>query len=152
MEHAIAQFYTALVTPFLLLSIGVLIAALVWGAHLLVEQAVTLSVKWGVPEAIIGATIVSLGTTLPEAAISVLAAIQGKPGLALGNAVGSIICDTGLILGIAALIAPLPLVPSIVGRHGRLQIAAGFLLANVWVPPRRVLRPRVVAARPALAR
>ena len=134
MEQAIVEFYAARAFPALLLAIAALIAALVWGAHLLVEEAVTLSVNWGVSKVIIGATIVSLGTTLPEAAVSVLAAMQGKPGLALGNAVGSIICDTGLILGIATLIAPLPLVPSIVGRHGRLQIAAGFLLVLSCTP------------------
>ncbi|MCU0823599.1 MAG: sodium:calcium antiporter, partial [Leptospira sp.] len=50
---------------------------------------------------IVGATIVSLGTTLPEVSVSVLSALDGNPGIALGNAVGSIICDTGLILGIA---------------------------------------------------
>jgi len=134
MEHEIAQFYSGLPNTFLIVSIGALIAALVAGAHLLVEEAVTLSVKWGVSKVVIGATIVSLGTTLPEAAVSVLAAIQGEPGLALGNAVGSIICDTGLILGIATLITPLPLVATVVGRTGRLQIAAGFLLVLSCLP------------------
>ena len=68
------------------------------GADNLVEEAVNLSTRWGVPKVMIGATIVSLGTTMPEAAGSVLAAFKGSPDLALGNAVGSIICDTGLIL------------------------------------------------------
>lgn len=98
------------------------------GADLLVEEAVALSVRWGVPKLLIGATIVSLGTTTPEAAVSVLAAVNGKPDIALGNAVGSIICDTGLILGIAALIAPLPLNRKIVNRQGWLQLGSGVLL------------------------
>ena len=76
---------------------------------MLVDEAVALSVKWGIPKILIGATIVSLGTTLPEASVSVMAAVRGNPDLALGNAVGSIICDTGLIIGIAALISPLVL-------------------------------------------
>ncbi len=49
---------------------------------MLVDEAVSLSVSWGVPKMLIGATIVSLGTTLPETAVSVLAAVQGSPGLA----------------------------------------------------------------------
>ena len=81
--------------------IAVSIAILAKGADLLVDQAVVLSSRWGVPKMLIGATVVSLGTTLPETAVSVVAALAGTPGLALGNAVGSIICDTGLILGIA---------------------------------------------------
>ena len=98
------------------------------GADWLVEEAVILSGRWGVPKVLIGATIVSLGTTTPEAAVSVLAAIKGNPDFALGNAVGSIICDTGLILGTAALIAPLPLNRRIVNRQGWLQLGAGVLL------------------------
>ena len=98
------------------------------GADLLVDQAVSLSLKWGVPKMLIGATIVSLGTTLPEVTVSVMSALNGSPGLAMGNAVGSIICDTGLILGIAALIKPLPFKKAVVNRQGWLQLAAGILL------------------------
>ena len=104
------------------------------GADLLIDEAVTLSERWRVPKALIGATIVSLGTTLPEAAVSVLAAVQGNPGLALGNAVGSIICDTGLILGLATLISPLPLVKSVVNRQGFIQVAAAVLLVALAFP------------------
>jgi len=120
--------------PVLLLIIGVFIYTLSRGADLLVEEAVTVSIRWGLPRLLVGATVVSLGTTFPEAAVSVLAAIKGKPGLALGNAVGSIICDTGLILGIAALMAPLPLQKSIVNRQGWLQLGAGFLLVFSCLP------------------
>lgn len=104
------------------------------GADLIVEEAVTLSKAWGVPTVIIGATIVSLGTTLPEAAVSVSAAIGGNPDLALGNAVGSIITDCGLILGLAAVISPLPLQKSVVNRQGWIQIGAGVLLVFLCIP------------------
>ena len=78
-------------------------------ADWLVDEAVELSERSHIPKTVVGATVVSLGTTTPEVAVSVLAAMNGSPGLALGNAVGSVICDTGLILGIACLIAPLKL-------------------------------------------
>jgi len=112
----------------LFIIIAVTLYTLGKGADWLVDEAVTLSTRWGVPKTLIGATIVSLGTTTPEAAVSVLAAVKGSPDLALGNAVGSIICDTGLILGTAALIAPLPLNRTIVNRQGWLQLGAGVLL------------------------
>ena len=114
--------------------IAVTIYTLGKGADWLVEEAVTLSTRWGVPTTLVGATIVSMGTTMPEAAVSVLAAVKGSPGLALGNAVGSIICDTGLVLGTAALIAPLPLNRMIVNRQGWLQLGAGFLLVLACIP------------------
>jgi cation:H+ antiporter len=118
----------------LLVVIVVTFVTLSKGADVLVEEAVTLSTRWGVPKVLIGATIVSLGTTMPEAAVSVLAAVQGSPDLALGNAVGSIICDTGLILGLAALIAPLPLDRTIVNRQGWVQLGAGVLLVLASLP------------------
>ncbi len=120
--------------PALFAVIAVTLYTLGKGADWLVEEAVILSVRWGIPKTLIGATIVSLGTTTPEAAVSVLAAIEGSPDLALGNAVGSIICDTGLILGIATLISPLPLHRSIVNRQGWLQLGAGFLLVIASLP------------------
>jgi cation:H+ antiporter len=110
------------------------LAVLAKGADWLVKEAVVLSERSGLSKVVIGATVVSLGTTTPEAAVSVLAAFRGSPDLALGNAVGSIICDTGLILGIACLIAPLPLHRSIVNRQGWVQLAAGFLLVIVSWP------------------
>lgn len=110
------------------------LAVLGKGADWLVDEAVALSARSGIPKVIIGATIVSLGTTAPEAVVSVLAAIQGVPDLALGNAVGSIICDTGLILGLACLISPLRLDRELVNRQGWIQFAAGFLLVAACFP------------------
>jgi cation:H+ antiporter len=98
------------------------------GADILVDQAVVLAERSGLSKVIIGATIVSLGTTTPETAVSVLAALQGEPGLALGNAVGSIIADTGLILGLACVIAPIHINRFIVNRQGWIQFGAGLLL------------------------
>jgi len=104
------------------------------GADILVDEAVALSVKWGIPKMVIGATIVSLGTTLPEAAVSVGAALQGNPELALGNAVGSIICDTALIIGLASFIAPLSFDKKATKLQGWFQFSAGLLLIAVSIP------------------
>lgn len=113
--------------------IALCLLVLAKGADWLVKEAVVLSERSGISKVVIGATVVSLGTTTPEAAVSVMSAVQGSPDLALGNAVGSIICDTGLILGIACLIAPLPLHRDIVNRHGWVQFAAGcFLVLASW--------------------
>ena len=110
------------------------IAILGKSADVLIDQAVMLSVRSGLPTIVIGATIVSLGTTMPEATVSVLAAFNDEPGLALGNAVGSVICDTGLILGLACLIMPLPLDRKLVNRQGWVQFGAGFLLVAACLP------------------
>jgi cation:H+ antiporter len=108
--------------------IAVSLVILSKAADMLVDEAVSLSVRWGVPKMIIGATIVSLGTTLPEVTVSVVSALNGIPDLAMGNAVGSIICDTGMILGIAALIKPLPFEKKVINRQSWMQFAAGLLL------------------------
>ncbi len=118
----------------LLFLTAVSIAILGKSADSLVDQAVLLSVRSGLPQIVIGATIVSLGTTMPEATVSVLAAFNGEPGMALGNAVGSVICDTGLILGLACLLTPLPLNRARVNRQGWIQFGAGVLLILVCIP------------------
>lgn len=120
---------------FLLVLIAVIsLFTLAKGADYLVEEAVSLSVQWGVPKMVIGATIVSLGTTLPEVSVSVLAAIQGNADLALGNAIGSIIVDTGLILGIASIIGNLPVDKKLINFQGRIQIGAAILLTIFCLP------------------
>lgn len=134
MEHFIEGIVSSLPIPALFLIIAVTLYTLSKGADLLVNEAVVISQQMGIPKMIIGATIVSLGTTLPEASVSVVAAISGNSDLALGNAVGSIICDTGLILGIASLISPLPIQKDIVNRHGWLQFMSGILLVLVSLP------------------
>ncbi len=118
----------------LLIAIVISLAVLAKGADILVDQAVSLSRRLGVPKMLIGATIVSVGTTLPEAAVSVLAAVQGAPGLALGNAVGSIIADTGLILGLAILIGRVPVERQLVSRQSWIQVSSALLLVFAAVP------------------
>ena len=141
MEEWIEHLIVGLPSIVLFLIIAVTLYTLGKGADWLVDEAVILSTRWGLGKAVIGATIVSIGTTTPEAAVSVLSAIQGEPGLALGNAVGSIICDTGLILGLASLLAPLPLNRQLASRLSNVQVGAGILLVVgcfPWTSPAKV--------------
>ena len=96
---------TGVLWALLLLTLGV--AAVVWGADILVDGAVKIAQGLGVPETIIGLTLVAFGTSLPELAISVLAAFRGQAGVAIGNVIGSNIFNIALILGVTGLIAPL---------------------------------------------
>lgn len=107
---------------------AVAIALLVLGADRLVGSAVKLATAMGMSTVIIGATVVSLGTTAPETFVSVTAAFDGKPGLALGNGVGSMICNMAMIFGVAACLTALPKDRFILRRHGWLQVGAGALL------------------------
>jgi cation:H+ antiporter len=134
MEALLESHFQAAPLSILFLVVAATLYVVGKGADILVDEAVSLSIRWGIPTTVIGATIVSLGTTTPEAAVSVLAAVKGSPDLALGNAVGSIICDTGLILGTATLISPLPLHRSVVNRQGWIQVGAGFLLVIASLP------------------
>ncbi|MDA8869971.1 sodium:calcium antiporter [Rhizobiaceae bacterium] len=83
------------------------LAFLFFGGDWLVEGAVALSVKLGLPAFLISLTVVGFGTSLPELLVSVRAALSGAPGIALGNVVGSNIANILLILGVAALVYPL---------------------------------------------
>ena len=126
-----ATWFDALPQWALLLIVAVGVVVMVKGADWLVEGAAGLAFRIGMPKVVIGATIVSLGTTSPEAAVSVLAAWEGNPGLALGNGVGSIIADTGLIFGIGCLLMALPADKFLLRRQGWVQFGAGVLLAGL---------------------
>lgn len=84
------------------------LAGLIWGGDLFVDGASAIAAALGVSEAVIGLTIVAAGTSLPELATSVVAATKGKPGLAIGNVIGSNIFNTLMVLGAAASITSLP--------------------------------------------
>ena len=134
MDTLYLQFISTTSSPVLFLVLAVLIYTLGKGADLLVDEAVVMSGKLGISKVLIGVTIVSLGTTVPEAAVSVFAAVKGRPEIALGNAVGSIICDTGLILGLITLFAPISLKNSVIHRQGWFQLMAGVLLVASCIP------------------
>lgn len=76
------------------------------GGDRLVDAAVAIAKKMGIPQIVVGATIVSIGTTLPEVLVSTTAAFDGSAAIATGNAFGSIICNTALIAGLTQTIRP----------------------------------------------
>ena len=82
-------------------------AILIWSADRFVDGAAALAYNLGVSPLVIGLTIVGFGTSAPEILVSGIAAFNGNPGLAIGNAIGSNIANVGLILGITAIVAPL---------------------------------------------
>ncbi len=79
---------------------------LIKGGDWFVDASVGIAKRFGLPELLIGATVVSIGTTLPEVLTSVFAAVGGGSGIAYGNAVGSIICNTSLIAALTVAIKP----------------------------------------------
>jgi cation:H+ antiporter len=91
----------------IVLIVGGLIG-LVLGGKWVVDSAIVLATAWGLSEAVIGLTVVAIGTSLPELATSVVAATKGKADIAIGNVVGSNIFNIFWILGVTSLIAPLP--------------------------------------------
>ncbi len=111
--------------------IGVCIVILCKGADWMVDGAVHLARRTALPRIVIGATIISLGTTMPEAVVSVMAAWMGNPGLALGNGVGSIIADTGLIFGLICILTKVPVNRFILNRTGWVQVGAATLLVTI---------------------
>lgn len=88
----------------ILFVIGLVLICL--GGDRLVDAAVAIAKKLGIPQIVVGATIVSLGTTLPEILVSTTAAFDGSAAIAAGNAFGSIICNTALIAGLTQTIRP----------------------------------------------
>lgn len=110
---------------------------LTWSADRFVAGAAATARNMNISPMLIGLTVVSIGTSAPEILVSLIAAIQGSPELAVGNAIGSNIANMGLVLGATALIAPLPVKAALAKREIPLllliTVAAGICLGNAWL-------------------
>ena len=93
----------------ILINLGILIVGfvlLIKGADFFVKGASTIARKFGVPQIVIGLTVVAMGTSAPEAAVSISAAMSGNADITIGNVIGSNIMNVFVILGLTALVAP----------------------------------------------
>ena len=115
-----------MIATILLLLLGLVL--LMVGGELLVRGASRLAERLGLSPMLVGLVIVGLGTSTPELAASVQASLAGSPGIALGNIVGSNLANTLLILGAAALIAPIAVKGSVVWRDGVVGLAGVAIL------------------------
>ena len=110
----------------LLIIIGIVMV--LWGADRLTEGASALARRMHVPEIVIGLTIVAAGTSAPELFISLASALKGTPDMAVGNVVGSNIFNALLIVGCAAMVAPMVITPSTVKKDMPFAVGASLLL------------------------
>jgi len=117
-------------STYILFIIGLIF--LVKGANHLVDGATSLALRWNVPNIVIGLTIISLGTSLPELIVNIMAAISGSTDIGIGTVVGSNISNLGLVLGCTAIIYPLSVRKSTTWKEIPYSIlAAGILLIMI---------------------
>ena len=126
---------SAMYLPILALALGVL--GLLWGADRFVEGSAGAARNMGISPMIIGLTVVSVGTSAPEVIVSINAALKGAGQLAVGNALGSNLANIGLVLGITALVAPLPVQKHLLREEGPVLLLitalAGLCLYDGWL-------------------
>jgi len=119
------------------------LVALVFGGRFIVDAAVELARGFGISEAIIGLTLVSVGTSIPELATSVVAAMRGRGDMAMGNVVGSNIFNIFLILGVSATVAPLPVGNITMIDFGVCMLATILMFASGFVFKQNIMyRPK----------
>jgi cation:H+ antiporter len=104
------------------------IVALLFGADFMVDGAINIARAVGVSEMVIGITLVALATSLPELAVSLVSAIKGEFGIAIGNIVGSNIFNLLAVVGVAAAIQPAALEPSVLSLHLFVMVAFTLVL------------------------
>ncbi len=117
-------------------NIGYIIAGLVlliWGADRFVHGAAATARNLGIAPLLIGLTVVALATSAPEILVSVVAALRGEPGLAIGNAIGSNIVNIGLVLGVTAMIRPIPLESATLRREMPALLAVSLLTVSLFL-------------------
>lgn len=123
---------------FLLLVAGFVL--LMKGADWFVEGASSIADRFGIPQLVIGLTIVAMGTSLPEAAVSIASALKGNAGITIGNVVGSNILNILVILGVTSVIRRIAVQRSTVKYEIPFTIAVTILLAVMGLADRRVSR------------
>ena len=104
------------------------VAAVLWGADKMTDGAVSVAQRMNIPEIVIGLTIVAMGTSAPDLFVSMVSAIKGTPDLAVGNVVGSNIFNTLLIVGVAAMVAPMIIARSTVLKDMPITLLSSVLL------------------------
>lgn len=114
------------------------LVAVIAGSELLVRSAITVAGLWDVPDAIIGVTIVAIGTSLPELATSLAAARQGERDVIIGNIVGSNIANIVLVLGAVAVIAPGTIPAELLDGDGWVMIATSAVFVGLLMLGRTV--------------
>lgn len=119
--------------------VGFIVAGLVlliWGADRFVHGASAAARNMGIAPLLIGLTIVAFATSAPEILVSIIAASQGEPGLAFGNAIGSNIVNIGLVLGLTATIRPIPLESATLRREMPALLAVSLLTVSLFLDSR----------------
>ncbi len=104
------------------------VVLVLWGADRLTDGAVALAERMEIPQIVIGLTIVALGTSAPEFCVSLVSALKGTADLAVGNVVGSNIFNTMLIVGVAAMVAPMTILPSTIKKDVPVALLASVAL------------------------
>ena len=127
------------------------IACVVMGANWLVDGSVSIAKRSGISEYVIGATIVGIGTSMPELAVSFFAALKGNADIAIGNVAGSNMANTLLILGVTALISPIAFTRQNLRRDIPITLGVSVLLALfaldtiIWKSAaNRIVRPEAI--------
>src|SRR5210317_686721 len=103
------------------------------GAEGLVRGASSLAIRLGISPLVVGLTVVAFATSSPELVVSIKAAIEGNPGIVVGNVVGSNICNIALILGVAAMISPMNVKSQIVKREIPIMIIISVFLLVILI-------------------
>lgn len=125
--------------------VGIGIAVLVVGSELMVRGGIELARRFGIAEAVIGLTLVAVGTSLPELATSVVAALKGESEISIGNVLGSNIFNLGLVVGVAFTIKPAEVPVFVIRQDIPLLILATFIVGRIVVRDGRISRAEGMA-------
>ncbi len=107
------------------------LGVLVWSADRFIEGSAILATHYGVSPLTVGVVFVGFGTSAPEIVVSLMAALEGNPGLALGNAFGSNIINIGLVIGVTALISPLVIHSRVIRQEMPLLLAVTLIASLI---------------------
>jgi len=107
--------FLPIILPLTILLLG--LALLVWSSDIFIDSAASVAQHLNIAPLIIGVVVLGFGTSSPEMLVAILASLEGSPGLAIGNVVGSNIANIGIILGVTAIVSPIVIKSSLLKRE-----------------------------------
>ena len=118
--------------------ITISLIVLLISANILIMTARDIGHMFGIPEIVLGLFLVALGTTIPELTVEVESILKGKSGIAFGDILGSVVCNSSLVLGFAAVLRPIKILNPILFRNSALFMVLGIYIALIFIKKQKI--------------
>ncbi|MBN2368105.1 hypothetical protein JXC34_03725 [Candidatus Woesearchaeota archaeon] len=114
------------------------LAVLLVGANFMISSSRTIGIMIGIPDIVLGIVLMAVGTTIPELTVETMSVLKGVSGIAFGDILGSVVCNSSLVLGIGALITPIQITNRVLFRNSSLFMLTSVFIALLFIKKKEI--------------